>query len=241
MLYPRLTILRMMIMVALIAIGLSLFRMFGAFGCVVISFSMSLGYLGFLLPPKELDIGFGAVIFVSTIFSIWVAPNELYTLGMSWFEISHIVLILATPMIVGLIAGLTVDVIKRKSTGRIFGGLALTVVSAISPWSMIMTHWPMFLAFALSQREMNQLVDRITAGQTIGYPVRTGFYEIKDSKKTRVNGADGLLLMIDDGPNHTGFVWEPSSYRRINLSKLGDGWEPRQGSGAWRFQLSDLD
>ncbi len=80
--------------------------------------------------------------------------------------------------------------------------------------SMLLTHWPMKLSFALSKPALNRLADAVAAHRAPALPKRAGAYVIH-AVETRpmAEGTNGLtvcLWMLPLERQHVGFVRSPA-------------------------------
>ena len=231
---PRWTIGQLMIAVAVVAGCLAVGQAFGAFAGSVLVMFLGCGFLASLLPRHYPRVTFASVIVITTLFSISIAENEIYTLGADWFTWSHLFLFLASPTLLGLAVGWSLWQLGQPQTSQSILSQLLISLMIILPWSMIWTHWPLFTAFGLSESALNRLVDQVGAEEPIKYPVKAGVYWIAESSKVNVNGVDGIRFRIGNTGFRTGFV-RNFTKQRVDTHLLGDGFNPHSPAGAWRF------
>jgi hypothetical protein len=121
---------------------------------------------------------------------------------------------------------------SRTATRRISRSTAWVIVwfLGLLPISMMGTHWPLHLAFALSRPAMDRLADRVASGETLTSPEWAGLYRVVAVKKEPSNG--NVALIIDDDPaGRSAFVRFGDSLSpfgpMINLNfneSVGDRW-----------------
>jgi hypothetical protein len=81
----------------------------------------------------------------------------------------------------------------------------LVLVLAFAPLSMLLTHWPLRLAFLVSRPAMERLADRVAAGQRITRPELAGLFLVVGSGVDRAKGNVGLIVDADPS-GRSGFV-----------------------------------
>jgi hypothetical protein len=81
----------------------------------------------------------------------------------------------------------------------------LALVLGMLPLTMLLTRWPLHLAFLASRPAMDRLADRVAAGQAITSPEWVGLFRVVGSAVDPTSGNVGLIL--DPNPSgRRGFV-----------------------------------
>ena len=81
----------------------------------------------------------------------------------------------------------------------------LVLAAALAPLSILLTPWPLHLAFLASRPALDRLADRVAAGQGITSPEWAGLFRVVGSAVDPSSGNVGLI--IDPDPSgHSGFV-----------------------------------
>ncbi len=100
--------------------------------------------------------------------------------------------------------------------------------------TMLLSHWPMKLSFALSKPALNRLADAVAAHRAPALPKRAGAYVIH-AVETRPlpEGANGLtvcLWMLPVERQHVGFVRSPAG-----VTPEFNPWTHRRMDAYWHY------
>ena len=118
--------------------------------------------------------------------------------------------------------------------------LSVIVLTSL-PYSMVLTRWPLHLAFFISRPALDRLADQAAAGRIQSVPVFAGVFLVVDTAVDPTTGNVGFIT--DPHPNgRTGLV-------RVNISPgnaSGRVSGPLYGlngdvpmGGGWRYQSED--
>jgi hypothetical protein len=114
---------------------------------------------------------------------------------------------LALPIVISTGAAWAGAATRRTARPRRSPWLAWPLVLALGilPLTMLVTHWPLRLAFLVSRPAMNRLADRVLAGQAVISPEWAGLFRVVGSAVDPTRGNVGLI--IDANPSgRSGFV-----------------------------------
>jgi hypothetical protein len=144
---------------------------------------------------------------VSAVTMVWCAAFCVYLLNYGGFFWMIVVWLLAFPMIVGAGGAWAAAATRRTSKPRRSPFLAwpLVLVLAFAPLSMMLTHWPLRLAFLASRPAMERLANRVALGERISRPEWAGVFRVIGSSLEP--GSLNVGLIIDADPaGRSGFV-----------------------------------
>jgi hypothetical protein len=233
----RFTIWSLMIVVAaaagLLAASRSPIGLFVAFGLVYLALVGALWSMfhGF---RRVSAVCFGLMAALS---NIATAGLCIYRLSMVGFVLMLLVWLLAFPLVFGAGAAWATATTRRaaRSQRSPFWAWPLVIALGFLPVTMLLTHWPLRLAFLASAPALDGLADRIAAGQGITSPEWAGLFRVVGSAVEPSNGNVGLI--IDPDPSgRSGFVRVVASpglpvgrsggpFYNLNLDmRLGDRW-----------------
>jgi hypothetical protein len=173
--------------------------------------------------------GFGMV---ATVANIGCAVLCISHLNLYGGVLMFAVWFLTFPFILGLGAAWATEATRCEAVPRRSPRLAwpMVLVLAFLPLTMLVTAWPLRLAFLASRPALDRLADRVAGGQAPGLPIWAGVFRVVGSVVDPVTGNVGLI--IDPAPSgRSGFVRLARGGRRggpfYNLNFdlfLGDRW-----------------
>lgn len=116
--------------------------------------------------------------------------------------------------------------------------VALSVIPGITAW----TAWPFHLAFLSTRAGLEQLADRVEAGQAVTFPQSLGPFSIVASKTDARTG--GVALLTDSNPSspsgfvrHKGLLVDDDRFDCYGTIR-GDSWHMGIGDG-WCYHEED--
>ena len=216
----RSTIFRQMIAIGCVAVILGFFReslVVGLTFCFCL-IPISLAFLsvrGLSVPPSRLFACSAAWINVSLL--VWVLFHEF----IKDLNILVYLSVLLVPIFLG--SGLKWANTQVRRDGRIKANLPVATLLAIA-LSMVLTLWPLRLAFTLSSPALNRLADRVEAGETVSDDEWSGFYPVRGARVDSYGGKNGVLLTIHLGGRLSTSLFResvlqpPAANSRENLS-----------------------
>ena len=154
--------------------------------------------------PRLSALCFGGV---STVTIVWCAALSIYLLNIDSLLLMLIGVLLGSPAILGAGGAWATAATRRSSRPRRSPFLAwpLVVVLAFTPLSMMLTPWPLRLAFLASRPAMERLANRVAEGQSISRPEWAGLFRVVGSAIDPAKGNIGLI--IDAEPSgRSGFL-----------------------------------
>jgi hypothetical protein len=93
----------------------------------------------------------------------------------------------------------------RRSKGRsVWPAIVCPVLSFAILVSVVITHWPLRVSFALSRETMDALAARVRAGERVATPMRVGLITIRETELSR-RGVVCLWTNLSPSGHH-GFV-----------------------------------
>jgi hypothetical protein len=228
---PRLTIKWMMIAVAIVAVLLFLFRSVEgamialALGAVLLPF----GWWA-LIKGHRRPAGWGLAI-AAVVGNASVAILDVYMLSILGISLMVLACSLTIPAMLGcgsVWAG------GRAPRGEI-ACWAVILGLALSPLAMMITHWPLRLAFLISRPAMDRLAGRVAAGKAPKGPVWAGVYRVVGTDLDARTGNVGLII-DPDSSGRSGFVLVNSAmflgpFFNLNFNE--------HMVGRWRYQQED--
>jgi hypothetical protein len=188
------------------------------------------GFLAASRSPSRLVVAFG-LAYVALIGVLWwmfhgfrrvaavcygrvAALSNIATAGLCIYRLSMVggflmllVCLLAFPIVFGAGAAWATAVTRRAARPHRSPFLAwpLVLVLAILPLTMLLTHWPLRLAFLASAPALDSLADRVAAGQGITSPEWAGLFRVVGSAVEPSNGNVGLIILPEPS-GRSGFV-----------------------------------
>jgi hypothetical protein len=183
---------------------------------------------------------FGLVAAVSNVVTAGLC---IYLHSPGGIILRFVVWLLAFPLVFGAGAAWATAATRRgaSSRGSSFLAWSLVVASGILPLTMLLTGWPLRLAFLASTPDMDRLAGRVAAGQGVTSPEWAGLFRVVGSAVEPSNGNVGLII-DPDRSGRSGFVRVRASpgmplgrsdgpFYNLNLEvRLGD---------RWRYQCED--
>jgi hypothetical protein len=169
----------------------------------------------------------------------WCAVCCIYLLSMGGLALMFVGWFLAFPFLLGIGAAWATAATRRSDRARRSPLLAgpLVLAAAFAPLSMLLTPWPLRLAFLASQAAMERLADRVAAGQAVTSPEWAGLFRVVGSAVDPASGNIGLV--IDPNPaGRSGFVrlsptvevngpiWNDRPFVNLNVNEhlIGRWW-----------------
>jgi len=219
--FPRFTIRSLMVAVAISAGILALYQTFGGPGLLIACFGLS--YIGFIGVLWSMFRGFrrlSALCFgiAAALANVGCFLGCVYFLSMAGLVFMSLIWLVPFPIMV--CAGVTwaVKTTHRNASPRRSALVAWPLVLGLgfAPLTMLLSHWPLRLAFQLSRPAMERLADRVAAGQSLTAPEWAGMFYVVDSAVDPASGNVGLIL---DPSVRSGFV------------RVGPGISPEQNLG----------
>ena len=130
--------------------------------------------------------------------------------------------VLAAPLLLSTLVITAMPIVPLTRRQRIWGPVVIAVFV-----SVVWTHWPFCINFALHKPAMQRLADQVRAGASAGTPRRVGFFVLKDARIIP-EGSIGFQLTGDSGGG-TFLVWRAPGSTRIWYNtnweiSLGDDW-----------------
>jgi hypothetical protein len=231
----RFTIKQLMLTVCFVAGLLALYQAIGPPALIVMSFSLCLTGLGWLAVsghPRRAAWTFAVSACLANV-SVGIICAYLYSLG------GIILMVLASTLTIPQAIGCgSAWAAARSPTRRLPREAAWLIVAALSllPLSMMLTLWPLRLAFLISRPAMDRLADRVAAGEAVMNPEWAGLYYVVGTKREPSSGNIALIIDADTAGN-SGFVRKTGS---------ADGSGPMTNlnfnehvGGRWRYQNED--
>ena len=233
----RFTIWNLMIVVAavagLLAASRSPIGLFVAFGLAYLALIGVLWWMfhGF---RRVSALCFGFVAALSNVATVGLC---IYRLGNVGVFLMLLVCLLAFPLVfsAGAAWATTATRPEARSHRSPIWAWPLVVALGILPLTMLLTFWPLRLAFLASAPALDGLADRVAAGQGVTSPEWAGLFRVVGSAVEPSNGNVGLI--IDPDPSGcAGFVRVGASpglpvgrsggpFYNLNLDmRLGDRW-----------------
>jgi hypothetical protein len=177
--------------------------------------------------------GFGAT---ATLASGGCAVQCIYHQNFNEIASEALTMFVASPLILGLGAAWATAALRRDAARRPspISAKASVVVVAFLPLTIVVTHWPLRLAFLISEPALNRLADRVASGQDVGRPLRAGAFMVVGSTTDPPTGKVGLIT-VRNPRGRCRFV-------RMDPGLLGDPFSNRTLrvlAGHYSLQLSD--
>jgi hypothetical protein len=239
---PRFTILRLMAVVALVAVFRWLLRQpdgmpFAvALGGGVLALTCWAVVRGRCRPAA---VSFGASVVVA---NGLVAPLCVYCHGSGWPGV-YVGLFCGIPMALGFGIAWAVAATRRDTprarSPRVLRAplfvLLLAVSAAVTPLITLWTLWPLRVAFLVSSPALERLADRVAAGQAPPFPIRAGLYRIVGCATDPCTG--NIALITDANPGgREGFVRYQLGTPHGPFSSL---WMGMNLSRRWAFEMEE--
>ncbi|MFI5456748.1 MAG: hypothetical protein ACHRXM_14980 [Isosphaerales bacterium] len=208
--YPRFTIRTLMIVVAISAGILALYQTFGGPGLLMACFGLSyIGLIGVLWSMfrgfrrlSALCFGIAAALANVGCFLVCV-----YRQGIDRVLLMSLVWLVPIPIMLGAGVAWAVNATHRNAVPRRSALVAWPLVLGLglAPLPIMLTRWPLRLAFELSRPALERLADRVAAGQRLAAPEWAGIFYVVGSAVDPASGNVGLI--IDSAPTgRSGFV-----------------------------------
>jgi hypothetical protein len=205
---PRFTIRSLMIAVAavagLLALALSPNGIAIAFGLLYLSL-VGIVWLEFRDKKKRAARYFGIA---SAVAIVGCAVLCIYFLNFGGRVLMFIVWFFTFPVILGAGGAWATAATRPTSRPRRSPFLAgpLVMVAAFAPLSMILTSWPLRLAFLASRPAMERLANRVADGERPSQPEWAGLFRVIGTDVQSKKGNIGLII-VADSTGRSGFVW----------------------------------
>lgn len=203
----RFTIWHLVIVVAaaacLLAAVLSPIGLFVAFGLAYLAL---IGVLWWMFHDfrRVSALCFGFVAALSNVATVGLCIHRLGNVGVF---LMLLVCLLAFPLVFSAGAAWATTATRREARSHRspFWAWPLVVALSILPLTMLLTFWPLRLAFLASAPALDGLADRVAAGQGVTRPEWAGLFRVVGSAVEPSNGNVGLI--IDPDPSgRSGFV-----------------------------------
>ncbi len=233
----RITIARLMIAIAVVAVLLAL----PAVVCVVVIA---------LFVPCLSTVGARWLVFRRrrrlAVFSFWVAASTT-NLFVAFFCIAPnmnsnafslvpvALLVIATPTILALgtawmLLSTRDEAVRPASRGAAgFSVLVLAVLPVVTLWTL----WPLRLAFVAARPGLDRLANQVAAGMPVRFPRQVGLFMVAAPTVAPVTGHVGLMIDTN-GASSTGFVrLNPRAVPGTYGPFLGVNFDVYLGGGWW--------
>jgi hypothetical protein len=126
---------------------------------------------------------------------------------------------------------------KVSRASRVFRWTAVLVLS-LAPFGVIMTEWPLRLAFVASRSALERLAARVEAGGAITTPEWAGPFRIVGSAFDRTTGNVGLITNFRPS-GRTGFEHYGRQGRRDRGGAFFNFWWYMELDSNWRYAEED--
>jgi hypothetical protein len=218
----RFTIRSMMITVAIVAVFLGLYELMGDILLVALFNVAYLGLIGvwwwMLRGFRRLSALCLGISAVAANFSCFVLC--IYFATMMGMFVALMIWLASFPFILGAGSAWALKSTRRNAVGRRspLWVWPLVVGLAVLPLTMIITLWPLRLAFRVSQPSLERLADRVANGQVLFNPQWAGLIRVVGSA-------------FDSATGNVGLVVHPDPSGRSGFVRLGPGVPPGQTAG----------
>jgi len=208
--FPRFTIRTLMIVVAISAGILGVYQTFGGPGLLIACFGLSyIGVIGNLWSMFRDFRRLSALCFgiAAALANVGCFLGCVYFLSMSVIVLMSLVWLVPFPIMLGAGASWAAKATHRNAVPRRSALVAWPLVLglAFAPLTILLTHWPLRLAFQISRPAMERLADRVAAGRRLAAPEWAGIFYVVGSAVDPASGNVGLI--IDSDPTgRSGFV-----------------------------------
>lgn len=144
---------------------------------------------------------------VSAVTIVWCTAFCIYLLNIGGHFLVGLGWLFAFPIVLGSGGAWATAATRRMSRPRQSPFLAwpLVLVLAFGPLSMMLTPWPLRLAFLASRPAMERLANRVAAGQSLSRPEWAGLFRVVGSDIDPAKGSVGLIIDADPR-GRSGFV-----------------------------------
>ena len=164
----------------------------------------------------------------------------VYFLNLMGLVLTFYTTVAATPMILGFGASWAAEATRTDALPQrppAVAWLSVVALVVLLP-SMLVTLWPLRLAFHVSRPAMDRLADRIAAGEGLGRPEWAGLYRVVATRRATLG--DGVALLIDNDPSGgSGFVRLGSQpVPRYAGPMMNQNFDEDLGGG-WSYQNED--
>jgi hypothetical protein len=224
------------------------------------------GVLAALLSPTALAVAFG-LLYVASIGALWwmfrgfrrlsalcfgvaaalgntsSAAVSIYLPDLGGAILMFLGWLLAFPIVISAGAAWAGAATRRTAKPRRSPLLAwpLVLVLGILPFTMLLTCWPLRLAFLASRPAMERLADRVLAGPAVAGPEWVGLFRVVGSAVDPASGNVGLIT--DPHPSgRSGFVRAGASTGAPAGPPIGpfyNLWSDRQLDDRWWHECED--
>jgi hypothetical protein len=217
-----------MIVVAAMAVLLVAMRSSLALGVVFLAlcltFAAALGWMlhGF---RRLSGLSFGVVGTLTNILCLAICVVAYGFGGIALIGIGSFV---TFPIVIGSGAAWAIAATRRTARPRYspFWVWPLVLTAALLPLSMLITSWPFRLAFLVSRPALENVADRVAAGQAVTGPEWAGLFRVVGSAVDSASGNVGLIT-DQDPAGRSGFVRGRTGGPFFNLNiylPLCDEW-----------------
>ena len=216
----RFTIRGLMIAVAVVAGSLALSR--SPIGPIIACGLLYLSLIGSLWRMFRCLRRLAALSFglVRTLSVAWCADLCIYHLNLGGLGLMFSGCFVALPAVLG--PGVAWVQAATRPTARArrspFLAWPLVLVLAVAPLSMLLSPWPLRLAFLLSRPALEGLADRVVAGKTIGRPEWAGLFLVVDAA-------------VDSDTGNVGLITDPDRNGRSGFVRVGPAMPPEHRVG----------
>jgi hypothetical protein len=236
----RCTIKQLMAAVAVVASSLALYRAFGKVFFLLAAFSLCPGCVAwFATRGRRRSAAWGLAV-TAAVAGVAIATVCVYFVNLTGFVLAFLATVAAIPLILGLGASWAAEATRKDASHRrppVVAWLSVVAVVALTP-SMLVTLWPLRLAFLVSRPAMDRLAARIAAGEGLGRPEWAGLYRVVATR--REPRGSSVALIIDDNPaGASGFVRLGSPTAPAYAAPMMNLNFDEDLGGRWRYQNED--
>jgi hypothetical protein len=186
-------------------------------------------------------LGFGVV---ATLTNVSCAALSIFERGLAALVPIWLGWFCTFPLIIGLGVAWATTATRRTARPRRSRLLAwpLVLAAAFAPLTMLVTPWPLRLAFLASRPAMERLADRVAAGHAISRPEWAGLIQVVGSATDP--GTGNVVLITDPNPSgRSGFVrLDPSAQVKGGRGYYGPFFNlniNEHMDGRWWYQEED--
>jgi hypothetical protein len=233
----RITIARLMIAVAVVAVMLALpVAVFGVVIALSIPCLSTVGarWLVFRRRRRLAAFSFWVAAAITNVFVAFfcITPNMNST---AFSLVPVALLVIAAPTILAFGTAWIVLSIGDEAiapTPRAVPGFSVLVL-AVLPIVTLWTLWPLNLAFAVARPELDRLANQVAAGMPVRFPRRVGLFKLTAATLVPVSGHVGLRIH-ENGASSSGFVrLNPRAIPGTYGPFMGVNFDVYLGGGWW--------
>lgn len=203
---PRLTIGRLMIAVAGVAVGLAVYRVLDRNVAVVLPTGLIfVAVVRWAVSPYPRLAGW--VFLISAVplnFLLWAQGT--YGVGIGGMMLAMATIITIYPISVGCATAWWIARCRERPDSIRPAWSIAAVALAINPLLMFLSGWPLQVAFLISRPAFDRLADRVAGGEAITFPQPAGLYWIEAAAADPINATHVALILDNDPAGRSGFV-----------------------------------